>query len=195
MRNVPFIKHDRVPGAPRSMGNNGLVPLPSICTDRLLLRSLQPDDVDALHSLWTAPEVRRYLWDDVVITRETVQQVIESHLAAVDQLNLGYWAIHVLHLAAPGEPRIDGFCGFRLIDNGPEIELLYGLRNEHWGKGLATEACTAALEYVWRVTSYERVYARTDPPNSRSVEVMQRLRMMHESTTAHQISYVLSRPV
>jgi RimJ/RimL family protein N-acetyltransferase len=63
--------------------------LPSICTDHVLLRSLRRDDIDALHALWTAPEVRRYLWDDIVITREAVQQVVDSHLATVDHFNLG----------------------------------------------------------------------------------------------------------
>ena len=76
-----------------------------------------------------------------------------------------------------------GFCGFRFIDEGPEIELVYGLQAEHWGKGLATEACMAALDYLWRFTDYRQVYARTDPPNDKSVRVMLRLGMTHESTT------------
>jgi [ribosomal protein S5]-alanine N-acetyltransferase len=168
------------------------MPLPSIRTDRLLLRPLQRDDVDALHQVWTAPEVRRYLWDDVVIPRETAQQVIESHLATVDRLNLGFWALHILPVSPFATPTA-GFCGFRLIDDGPEIELLYGLRGKHWGKGLATEASTAALDYLWRSTSYQRVYARTDPPNGKSVQVMRRLGMKHESTTPSTITYVLYR--
>jgi RimJ/RimL family protein N-acetyltransferase len=172
--------------------------LSSIRTDRLLLRPFQLDDVAALHQLWTATEVRRYLWDDAVITRETVQQVIESHLATADRLNLGYWVLHILPVSPIGAP-IAGFCGFRLIDDGPklddgpEIELLYGLRGEHWGKGLATEASAAAIEYLWRSTAYPRVYARTDPPNEKSVQVMRRLGMKHESTTPSMITYVLYR--
>src|SRR5580658_9329000 len=167
--------------------------LPSIRTDRLLLRPFQRDDVEALHELWTAPKVRRYLWDDVVITRETVQQIIESHLVTADRLNLGYWALHILPVSPFATP-IAGFCGCRLIDDGPELELLYGLRAEHWAKGLATEACTAGLEYLWRSTSYQRVYARTDPPNENSVQVMRRLNMTHQSTTASTITYLLRRP-
>jgi ribosomal-protein-alanine N-acetyltransferase len=92
------------------------------------------------------------------------------------------------------EPPIAGFCGFRFIDAGPEIELMYGLRGEYWGKGLATEASFAALDYLWRSTAFQRVYARTDPPNVRSVQVMLRLGMKHESTTPQMIVYVLQRP-
>ena len=86
-----------------------------------------------------------------------------------------------------------GFCGFRPIDGGPEIELVYGMRGEHWGNGLATEACASALQYLWRSTDYQRVYARADPPNFRSIRVMLRLNMTHESTTASMITYVLRR--
>ncbi len=119
--------------------------LPSICTDRVLLRSLGRDDVDAMHSLWTAPEVRRFLWDDIVITREVAQEVVESHLATADGSGFGFWALEIPPPPQSAEAPIAGFCGFRFIDAGPEIELLYGLRGEHWGMGLATEACAAAL--------------------------------------------------
>jgi [ribosomal protein S5]-alanine N-acetyltransferase len=147
-----------------------------------------------VHSLWAAPEVRRFLWDDIVITREVAQEVVESHLATVDQCGLGFWALHIPPPASLAEGPIEWFCGFRFIDEGPEIELLYGLRGEHWGKGLATEACAAALRYLWRSTSYQRVFARTDPPNLKSVQVMTRLGMVHESTTASMITYVLHCP-
>jgi len=42
------------------------------------------------------------------------------------------------------------------MDDGPDIELMYGLQGQHWGQGLATEACAAALER--RATSYRQVY-------------------------------------
>jgi RimJ/RimL family protein N-acetyltransferase len=164
------------------------VPLPEIRTQRFLMRPWTLADVDALHALWTAPEVRRYLWDDVVIPRETVIEIVESHLATSEQHGFGYWAVCDPSL----EAAIAGFCGFRFIDDGPEIEILYGLRGEYWGKGLATEVCRAALDYLWRSTSFERVYARTDVPNEKSVGVMRRLGMRHESAS-EMITYVVGR--
>jgi RimJ/RimL family protein N-acetyltransferase len=41
---------------------------------------------------------------------------------------------------------------------------------------------------------FQRVYARTDPANSESVEVMPRLGMTHESTTETMIVRVPRRP-
>jgi len=162
-------------------------------TERILLRPWTRDDVDALHALWTAPDMRRYLWDDIVITRQTAEQLVESHLLAADKDGIGYWALHTSPAISVPEPPIAGFCGFRRINEGSGIELMYGLQVAHWGKGLATEACVAALEYLWQSTSYQQVYARTDPPNYRSIQVMLRLGMKRESATETMITYVLRR--
>lgn len=153
----------------------------------MVLRTWSREDVDALHALWTAPEVRRFLWDDVVISRDTVEKVVESHFEMVDRYGIGFWALEI------SDSPVAGFSGFRLIDGGSEIELLFGLRGQHWGRGLAMEACRAALTYLWGSTNYKRVYARTDPPNERSVRVTKRLGMTHVSSTASLITYSLRR--
>ena len=63
------------------------------------------------------------------------------------------------------------------------------------GEGvLATEACIAALGFLWRSTKFARFYARTDAPNDKSVQVMLRLGMTHVSTTQSMVTYVLRRP-
>ena len=178
----------------REKVGNGTQPLAVMRTERILLRPWTREDVDSLHALWTAPEVRRYLWDDIVITRDTAEKVVESHLDTVKRHGIGYWALHILpSISLLGAP-IAGFCGFRFMGNGPEIELMYGLRPEYWGTGLATEACIASLESLWRSTKLAEVYARTDRPNEKSVQVMLRLGMTHVSTTESMITYVLRRP-
>ncbi len=52
-------------------------------TNRLLLRPLSPSDLDYLHGLWTEPLVRRYLWDDQVISRDEAAAVIQASLACI----------------------------------------------------------------------------------------------------------------
>jgi RimJ/RimL family protein N-acetyltransferase len=168
--------------------------LPALRSQRLGLCPWTREDVDALHALWTAPAVRRYLWDDLIIARGLAEQLIDSHLATADRYGIGYWAIHVAPPLAPAEAPMVGFCGFRFIDEGPEIELMYGLQAEHWGKGFATEASLAAIEYLWDSTGFQLVYARTDPPNEKPVQVMRRLGMTLESSSPSAIVYVLRRP-
>ena len=165
--------------------------LPPLRTERLLLRPWTREDVHELHAMWTTPDVRRYLWDDIEISRQTAEQVVDSHFAAAERHAIGYWALEL----AEHRGSMIGFCGFRFIDEQSDVELMYGLLREFWGMGFATEACNAAIGYFWNATNYDVLYARTDPPNVASVRIMERLGMRHESTTETLITYVLHRPV
>ncbi|WPB80533.1 GNAT family N-acetyltransferase [Archangium violaceum] len=40
-----------------------------------------------------------------------------------------------------------GFTGLGRIDEGEEVEVLYGLFPDYWGRGLATEATEAMLRF------------------------------------------------
>jgi len=151
---------------------------PAITTERLILRPWTADDIDTLHQVWTDPDVRRYLWDDKIIDRALVAEVVESSIGG----ELGYRVIEVADSAA-------GFVGFRFIDETRDVELLYGMLPSYWGKGLCTEAARAALDYVRR--QHPVIYARTDPPNTRSEALMKRLGMRHVSTTETLITYAL----
>ena len=168
--------------------------LPLIRTDRLVLHPWTREDLDGLHALLCEPEVRRFLWDDRIIARATAEALIDAHLHTQQQLQLGYWTVRVPSSRASSMPALAGFCGFRPIDAGPEIELVYALSARYWGAGLATEACRSVLDYLWQCTAYTRVYARTDPPNHRSVAMMVRLGMQQVSSTATGIKYELERP-
>src|SRR5215472_8409148 len=162
--------------------------LPRISTDRLNLRPFTIMDIDRLHALWAHPDMRRFLWDDIVISRDRAADEISRGLENAARYGIGYWII--------GSQRKDdllGFCGFRLIGQGPDIELMYGLERASWGKGLATEASRAVVAWLWASTSFQRVFARTDPPNWKSVAVMQRLGMRFDSDSPTLISYVLHR--
>ena len=152
--------------------------LPALETDRLLLRPWSLDDIDALHRMWADPEVRRYLWDDEVISRERAAATIGKCVACASEQGVGLWCL----LRKPVE-ELAGFCGFRFIDESAAIELLYGLLPEYRGRGLATEAARAALQYGFDTGLFVRVYARTDVANLASVRVMERLGMKFERET------------
>ena len=61
-----------------------------------------------------------------------------------------------------------GFCGLRLMDGGPEVELMYGLAPAHWGRGLVTEGAAAWLARGFERDGRERIWALTDAPNLRA---------------------------
>jgi [ribosomal protein S5]-alanine N-acetyltransferase len=146
--------------------------LRQIETDRLRLRPLAREDVDALHRLLVEPGVRKHLLDDEVIPRERAASFVETSLASFEAHGYGLWSVMPKDADA-----LIGFCGFWFFHEPPRLELLYGLGEEHWHKGLATEVATEMIQYGFDTLSFERVEASTDAPNCASVAVMERAGM------------------
>jgi ribosomal-protein-alanine N-acetyltransferase len=163
------------------MDRRGERTAPHLVTARLRLEPFTDADLEALHALWTDPGVRRFLWDDEVISRDTVRQVIAAAAADFDRDGLCLWTLH------EGESAdVCGFCGLRpLSGRGPEIELLYALYPRLWGRGLAVEASRAALADGFRRVGLARILAITDAPNTASERVMQKLGMHFVKRALH----------
>lgn len=143
-------------------------------TERLRLTPFTLGHLDALHALWTDPEVRRYLWDDEVISRERATEVITDSERNFAERGYGFWA---MLLREEGDALV-GFCGFRVFEDGGEPELLCGVLPRHWGKGLVSEAGHAVIRDGFERCDFTRIIAATDTPNQPSVRVMQRLGMV-----------------
>ncbi|HEX5718836.1 MAG TPA: GNAT family N-acetyltransferase [Thermoanaerobaculia bacterium] len=140
-------------------------------TERLLLIPFDREHVPFLHRLWTDTEVRRYLWDDRIISVDEAAEVVEASLQSY-----GMW---LLRRKDDGEDI--GFCGLRDFDDPPQVEILYALFPAHWRQGLATEASREVLRYVFEDLGLDKVYAGADPPNETSFKVMERLGMTFDS--------------
>jgi ribosomal-protein-alanine N-acetyltransferase len=159
-----------------------------LTTARLTLRPLTAADAAAAHALWTQPEVRRYLWNDEVVTLDRVREVIAAGRRDFAARRYGLWGVYDTATGA-----FAGFAGCReWPDGGPE--LMYGLAPAWWGRGLATEAAEAVLAYLFETLGYPHVMAATDPPNLASVRVMERLGMaFHERCEMHGLDTLVYR--
>ncbi len=141
-------------------------------TARLRLRPFRPEDVDELHRLFVEPGVRKFLWDDEVIPKERVESVIETSVGSFETSGFGLWAASL-----PPEDALVGFCGFWFFHDPPKLELLYGLSEAYWNRGLAAEMARAMLGYGFERLRFERVEASTDAANVASVRVMEQAGM------------------
>jgi len=150
--------------------------VPSIETARLMMRPFETDDIDQLHRIWIDPGVRKFLWDDQIIPRETAVAVVESSIDSFVTHGFGLWTI-----CLKNDPRLIGFGGLRhFIEDGSaesEVEILYGVAPEHWGKGIALEAARAVLRYGFEESKLANIYAGADPPNTASFRVIEKLGM------------------
>ena len=145
----------------------------TIETARHVLRPIHLGELDALHALWTHPEVRRWLFDDTSISRDGARDPVERSEAVAGR-GLGHWSVR---------SREDGTLlgSAALLPLDPDdVELLYLLHPDHRGQGHATEAGAALLERAFGVAGLDRVVAQADRPNTASFEVMKRLGMVFE---------------
>lgn len=144
----------------------------TLVTPRLTLEALAETDIAALQQFWTDPGVRRYLWDDAVVDRETVEGIVTDSQDSFRESGFGQWAVR-----RTGEAALAGFCGLRPIGDRNDIEIVYGIVPAHWGQGLAVEAASAVLRHGFEVAALEAIVAEIDGPNRASQRVAEKLGM------------------
>jgi len=143
---------------------------PELHTSRLHLRPAAAADLEALHRLWSDPDVRRHLFDDLTISLDEARSLLERSDAGFEERGLGLWCAN----ECSGEALV-GFAGF--LHSEDEPELVYGLRRSQRGRGLATEAARRVIEHAFANPAMDRVVASVDEPNQASLRVLERLGM------------------
>lgn len=137
---------------------------------RLRLRPVAVRDAARLHEHWTAPGVRRFLWDDQVISRQQADALVAQSERLFAERGYGLWAIGLWD----GE-EVVGCGGYWTFHEPPQVELVLSLDPAWWGQGLATEACRVLLRYAFEGLGWDAVRASTDAPNAASLRLIRRL--------------------
>jgi [ribosomal protein S5]-alanine N-acetyltransferase len=135
-------------------------------TRRLRLRPMQFADIPALVSLWTDPEVTRFLGGP----RDTATLTANLEETARDPLAEPY-DLYPLEEKATGN--VVGHCGLldKEVDGKTEIELVYVLTPSVWGRGYATEMAEAVKTYAFEQRGVRRLIALIEPENEASAKV------------------------
>ena len=142
-----------------------------LITERLVLRPVTAADHAGLLAHWTAPEVRRFLFDGGIVSSAEVTAMIEDSARNFAAAGYGLWLVR-------GRTGADlaGTVGLRpLEDLG--VEILYSLVPSVWGKGYATEAASAVVEHALGPLGLPGVLAEVDEDNAASAAVAERLGM------------------
>ena len=140
---------------------------------RLGYRELSSGDVDIFHELAVDPHIRRFLFDGQVVPREWAAAAVETNRRQLEASGLGLW---LLFDRAPATLRPIGFAGFWSFETlGPDLQLLYALRSEHTGNGLAREAAAALVDFARARAGLGDISAAVDEPNAASIRVLEKL--------------------
>ncbi len=138
-------------------------------TERLMLRRLQPDDVDAIFAVIGDPIAMQYY--PRRFDRKDAEEWIERNLRRYAEHGHGLYAVV---LKTSGE--VIGDCGLVTpADRGPaELEVGYHLRRDQWGHGYATEAARAAWSTPFGTLDAPKVISLIRPENVPSRRVAER---------------------
>lgn len=151
---------------------------------RLSLRRLQPEDASAIVKYRSLPDVARFQsWssfgpDDAARLIASQRGLIPDTPGARLQL--------ALLLRESGE--VVGDCGIHFRRDEPrQVELGITLAPAHQGRGLATEALSSVLGYVFDSLAKHRALAVTDAENRAAAGLFRRLGFRQE---AHFLEHV-----
>lgn len=145
-------------------------------TERLVLRPYEERDFDALHELYADEDVTRWLYyppstpdeSRAKLARKMAGRELteEQGLSAVVELEDGTYVgdASLFYTASP--------------EHG-SVELGFSFLPPHQGKGYATEAGRALVDWAFSV-GHHRVYGRLEPRNAASARVFEKLGMRKE---------------
>lgn len=149
--------------------------IPELTTERLLLRGLRSDDLDAYARMYADPDVMRFLENGRPLDRAGAFRSMALHLGHWRLRGYGQWA---LEHRATGE--FVGRAGLWQPEGWPGLEVGWVLERRSWGHGFATEAGRAAIDYAFRLPGVEKVISLIRPDNHASIRVAQRLGESYE---------------
>ncbi|MFK7806627.1 MAG: GNAT family N-acetyltransferase [Saprospiraceae bacterium] len=153
------------------------MPLEKINTSRLYLRPFQITDAEALFQLDSDPEVLRYLHEK---PKESVDEVKERILAVqLDYKKYGVGRLAIIHKETGA---FIGWSGLKFItesinEHSDFYDVGYRLLKEHWGKGYATEAALASVQYGFEKLNLKTIYAMADIKNAGSNNILTKIGM------------------
>lgn len=149
-----------------------------LMTARLVLRPLRPDDANDVFNYAHDPEVTRYTtWD--------AHRTVEDSRAFIEQTIAGYQRGENAELALElkADKKVVGTCGMVGVSaDHCRGEIAFAMAKEHWGGGLMTEALKATLAFGFGPLQLNRIWAKVDPDNMKTILVLRRASWQFEGT-------------
>lgn len=157
--------------------------LPTLQTDRLILRKLEYSDQKDIFEYAQNPSVSKYL----------VWYPHKTEIDSLSFLNLVYdcynhnkpapWGISLKE-----RNKIIGTAGFISLDKvNHKAELGFALSEDYWNRGLISEACKIIIKFGFQDLKLNRIEARCMVENLASAKVLEKLGFIFEGIMRKQI--------
>ena len=164
-------------------------PLETFHTNHLIAEQLREEHVGDLYHMYQDPKVMATLGG--IRSYDTTQQSLQKLLNHWKRYGYGVWIVR--------DKLTRQFVGragliHSHVGGHDEIELLYGLMSQFWGRGLATEISEAIVQLGFQHIGLHNIVCFTLPTNRASQRVMEKVGFVYERDIMHaNLPHVLYR--
>ncbi len=147
-------------------------------TTRLCIRRLEPGDAEAMFRYRSDPTINRFQnWEPGSVAE------IRTFILGFTKIGVdtpGQWYQLGVFQCNTGE--LAGDCGIHVQIHDPrQVEIGITLANEFHGRGFATEALKAIIDYLFMKLGKHRIFGSVDPRNKPSLALLKRVGMRREA--------------
>lgn len=156
-----------------------------VAGDRLSLREVTPDDVDALHAIYGDPAATEHL-PFTPRTRAKVAAIVEEALAAA---RAEPRRLYLLAVTDPHDGQVIGVSRLHIeADHPHSAEIGLGLRPDLWGRGLGTDLIRLTLVFGFTRLGLHRLWGARSPLNVPAQLAMLLAGMVEEGRVRHHVA-------
>lgn len=148
--------------------------IPTLKTERLVLRKIVPTDIDDVYEYGSDPNVSKYLlWHPH--TDKNYTRFYLNFLSVRYRKGEFYdWGVEI-------DGKMIGTCGFTAFDvDNNSAEIGYVLNSKFWGKGIGFEAASAVIKFGFEVLKLNRIEVHYLIGNTASEALSKKLGMSFE---------------
>jgi [ribosomal protein S5]-alanine N-acetyltransferase len=158
--------------------NTMKINIPTLYTDRLILRKLTVNDASDMFEYAKDPELAGMgLWLPFNDIDECIKDLTQN-VADYEAGKLISWAMELRD-----DGKMLGRCG--LVDQSffhQRAEVSYAMNRTYWDKGLMSEAMNEVVRYSFEVLLLNRLGAGVLPENIASIRILEKLGFIYEGT-------------
>lgn len=148
-----------------------IIPMKKILeTERIYLREFELTDAEAMFQLNDDWDVIKYTGDPAFSSEEEALEFLQNY-DDYKRNGMGRWAV-----ITKNTNQFIGWCGLKRHDNGM-VDIGFRFFKTQWGKGYATEAARATLEYGFKTLNTPEIIGRAARENQASLKVLNKLGM------------------
>lgn len=137
-------------------------------TERIVHRAFTLADSDAFYRLNSCPEVMRFTGEPPLKSLEDARQAIASY-PDFESVGYGRWACVLKDTDA-----VIGFCGLKYLAELDEVDVGFRFFPEYWGQGIATETCSACIDFGFETLKLDRILGLVLEENIASIRVLEK---------------------